>query len=98
MTVNLRDGTGDRLSSPDRRQAVEPGSRAVEQISFLVRRATRRDALERVPQYRICAHPLIDREIAFEHAPGGTEGFDRGLHVRSPRRRHLAGAWRQRLM
>ena len=43
------------------------------------------DALERVPQIGIAAHPLVDREVAFEHRAVGAEGGDAGVEIGAPR-------------
>ena len=43
-------------------------------------------ALERVPQRPVRDHRLVDREIAFEHAPRRAEGGDAFVDPRLPRR------------
>src|SRR5262245_46434714 len=49
-------------------KSICPGSRSVKQRGFLLGAASRGDLLERVPQHRVRARRLVDREIALEHA------------------------------
>ena len=66
--------------------------------AFSVVRASGRQALERVPHHGIAAHPLVDREVALEHAAVGAERLDAGLHERPPCRGEFARGRRQRLL
>src|SRR5271166_3496054 len=91
--VFVRVSAGRRPAS----QAVDPRGHVMEQQRLLGRRRAGGDALERVPQHGVAAHGLVDREVAFEHAPRRAEVLDARVHVRPPcggeflrRRRHRA--------
>src|SRR5207244_9617430 len=66
-------------------QSIELQRGVVEHRILLIGRIVLGDALERVPQIGIAAHPLVDREVAFEHRAVGTEGGDAGVEIRAPR-------------
>src|SRR6516165_6929291 len=70
-------------------EPVEPRRGAGEEIGFFRRRGTVCQPLERVEQHRIAAGTLVDREVAFEHAPAGAETLDAGLDIRPPGIGHL---------
>src|SRR5215467_7815545 len=74
-------------------QAVNSRGSAIEQRCALIGRVAFAEALERVPQRRIAAAQLVDREVRFEHAAIGAEALDRVLEV-SARRLHQLGAGR----
>src|SRR5206468_3244748 len=66
-------------------QAVEICGGIVKERRLLGGGSARSDALEGVPHHRVAEHPLVDREIALEHAALRAEQLDRGLHERAPR-------------
>src|SRR5580704_1427168 len=70
-------------------QPIELQCGVVEHRALLVVRIRLGDALERIPQIGIAAHPLVDREVALEHRAVRAEGGDAGLDRRAPRLRQL---------
>src|SRR5437588_9820567 len=63
---------------------VEPRRGAGEQVGLFRRRGAAREPLEGIEQHRIAARPLVDREVAFEHAAAGAEALDAGLDIGPP--------------
>src|SRR5438309_271252 len=57
-------------------EAIEPAGGAGEQRGLLGRRTARGNALEGVPEYRVAAAPLVDREVALEHRALRAKGGD----------------------
>src|SRR5436190_9790003 len=65
-------------------EPVEAARRAGEQRRLLRRRTAGRDALEGIPEHRIAAAALVDREIALEHRALRAERGDAGLDIGAP--------------
>ena len=66
-----REAASERL--PTSVEVVQPLRRAAVEGELLDLRASGGDALERVPQCRVASSHLVDRKIALETAPFGTE-------------------------
>src|SRR3954447_21671147 len=67
-------------------QTIEPRCGAAEQISLLRRACTFCHDLAGVPERLVAVGPLVDREVAFEHAARRAERLDAGLDIGFPRR------------
>src|SRR5439155_4821928 len=63
------------------REAIDASRRVVEELGLLRRREAGRQALERVPQHRVAAARLVDREVRLEHTAVDTELLDREVIV-----------------
>src|SRR5262245_981806 len=74
-------------------QAVNSRGSAIEQRCALIGRVAFAEALERVPQRRIAAAQLVDREVRFEHAAIGAEALDRVLEISARGCHQVGGGW-----
>src|SRR5258705_10950726 len=70
-------------------EPVKPRCGAGEKIGLFRCGGATREPFECVEQHRVAAGPLVDREIALEHAAAGAEILDTGIDIGPPRIGHL---------
>src|SRR4051794_7114028 len=70
-------------------QTIHAPRRAGEDRGLLIRRAARRDALQRIEQSGITDPHFLDREVTFDDATVGAEQFDARLDIGPPGIRQL---------
>ena len=75
---------GGPTSRPPSPEAVDRPGHPPEQGRPLARRILAGESLERIPKGKIARRGAVDREVAFKHAPMGSEAFNHRFDVGPP--------------